>query len=614
MIDELRIHGSIGSVEFFTYVSGSDVSKTIFYEETPEHIRFFSRGNEFVITEQEIRYKGCGGSFCEYMFGVDKPLEDTFRKEVVNRLIMFGAYTGKDGRVVFTDNVEGSESIYRLMLQGHAVKNYYFLISSDFEGGYKKRQKAILRAVGKYLKRTPLESDVDDVELTRGFMESLNEENTTVFIIKLIHRSNNMLYNHFRDFYMEDRFIDENREMFLQNLIDKHGIDEYQVERIKIDVMYRHPDNKVVVDEYRDILIDSAGRDHLRPPEIARLKRLRTLAIRNNIPEVLFDTIDSQLLKGRKIVEGHEPEYLKEARGILENLFFKDAKLKKHIISDDIVRLLHARNEAHNASDMGFEQIVLDAGKMCDEMVRETNDFSIFEELSRILTYFDRFDNTSSLLNSIAFTDKFDITEDVVRSLIGNMKEFESLKPGLFRDLFITQLMANKYLTAYGRKRLTILYEGLGSIINGDSSVKDVMTRLRAVTNEERIYRLVLLTLNERIKDIHARLDTKSGRNEIRRELQAEFSKRRTVRKIPQAIFEKAVLDLKKEAYYIHHVFPRVLREKDLRLREDFLDNSGLDRFYVESLERRYFKQKGLPYTSVEEMMGGAAAGAPLSE
>jgi uncharacterized protein (TIGR04442 family) len=30
------------------------------------------------------------------------------------------------------------------------------------------------------------------------------------------------------------------------------------------------------------------------------------------------------------------------------------------------------------------------------------------------------------------------------------------------------------------------------------------------------------------------------------------------------------------------------------RLREDFLENSGLDRFYIEDLEREYFEQNGL--------------------
>ncbi|MEE9524422.1 MAG: TIGR04442 family protein, partial [Thermodesulfovibrionales bacterium] len=221
MIDELRIHGVIGQTEFYTNIGGSDVSKTIFYEETPTYVRFFTRGNEFMITEDEIRYKGCGGSFCEYMFGVDKPMDDTAKRDVINRLIMFGAYMNENEKVVFTDNVEGAENFYRLLLQGNAVQNYYFLISSDYKGSYRKRQQLIVKAVGKFLKRTSLVSELDDVELMRAFMESLEEKNATVFIIKLIHKGNNMLYSYYRDFYTEDRILDANKEMFLEEVIEK---------------------------------------------------------------------------------------------------------------------------------------------------------------------------------------------------------------------------------------------------------------------------------------------------------------------------------------------------------------------------------------------------------
>ncbi len=608
MINELRIHGDLGPIEFFTYISGSDVAKTIFYEETPSYVRFFSRGNEFMISDEEIRYKGCGGSFCEYMFGVDKPMDDTVRKEVVNRLIMFGAYEGEKEEVVFTDNVEGAESFYRLMLQGNAVNNYFFIVSSHSKGSYKKRQRTILKAVGKYLKRSSLVGELDDMELVRTFMESLKEEKATVFIIKLIHKNNHSLYTLYKDFYSEGRFLDANKEMYLKEFIEAHSIDEYQVERIKIDVMYRHPDNKTVVDEYRDILTEATDRDQLKQSEIARLKRLRTLAIRNNIPEVLFDTIDNQLLKGKKLVEGHEADYLKEARGILENLFFKDPNLKKHIIEEDIVRLLKAKHTSHEESEMGFEQIVLDAGKMCDEIVRETDDFTIFEELSRILTYFDRYDNTFSLLSSIAFTEKFEITEEIIRSIIGNIKEFDALKSRLFEELFIKPLLMNKYLTSFGKNRVKTIFKGLKDVVSGDASIKDVLFSMRKIGDEEKVYRIVLLGLNDRIKDVYPRLETKSGRDDVRQEIETELAAKQVIGKVPKAIFEKAVIDIKKEAFYINHVFPKVVKSRDARVREDFLENSGLDRFYVESLEKRYLKNKGLPYGAADEIFAETAA------
>ena len=43
----------------------------------------------------------------------------------------------------------------------------------------------------------------------------------------------------------------------------------------------------------------------------------------------------------------------------------------------------------------------------------------------------------------------------------------------------------------------------------------------------------------------------------------------------------------------------------DSSLREDFLDNSGLDRFYIESLEREYFEEKDLDLAFLELIREG---------
>src|SRR3989304_967885 len=155
MIKDLSLRGVMGQVEFSAYVRGTD-AKGIFYEESASAIRFFSRGNEFTISKDGIRYKGTGGSFCEYMFGVEKPLEDFTNRDVLNRLVMFGAYTDKSDNLLFTNNIEGTDPFSRLFLQGHAVRNYYFLVSSKYDSEPKKRQRQILTRVGKLLKRTDL--------------------------------------------------------------------------------------------------------------------------------------------------------------------------------------------------------------------------------------------------------------------------------------------------------------------------------------------------------------------------------------------------------------------------------------------------------------------------
>lgn len=605
MIRDLRLHGNLGPVEFFAFVGGAGVESTYLYEETASHIRFFSKGNEFTISNEGIHYKGTGGSFCEYMFGVEKPLKDMIKGEVSNRLIMFGAFLDENEKIVFTNDTEGSESFYRLFLQGNAVKNYYFFVPSDFRGEQKKRQKQILRSVGKFLKRTEFIGRDKDTELMNNFVNELNEQKSALFIFKIIHRENEEFYRAFENFYSNERVLAPQEELYLEDIVARYKIDNYQQERMKIDIMYKHPENKCVVDEYRDILLNSISKDSLEHSEIARLRRLRTLSIRNNIPVVLFDTLDELLLKGKKIQETKEPEYLKEARSILENLFFKDPSLKKHIINEDIIRLIKAKHKAYSQSDMGFEQILLDTGKACDEIARETNDFSIFEEFSSIITYFDRYDNVQALLSQIAFMENVDFTEDSLRSLMGNKKEFDKLDTGLFDDVAITELLRNKYITGYGRRKINAISKGITKVSAGDASLRDVIAEFKMIRDEERLYHHVHNALKEKMRSFYPRLNTKEGRSEIRADIERELIEKGFVRKVPQKLFEKALLDLRKESFYLNHLLPITIEKKDIDLREDFLKNSGLDRFYIETVEKEYFEDKGIDITILEQIREG---------
>ncbi len=614
MIKDLRLHGSMGPVEFFAHVGGASVENTYFYEETASHIRFFSRGNEFTISKEGIHYNGTGGSFCEYMFGVEKPLKDMIKGENTNRLIMYGAFLDMGEQVVFTNDTEGEETFYRLFLQGNAVKNYYFFISSDHKGEYKKRQQQILKAVGKFLKRTDLIGLDDDEELMKNFLRDLNEEKATVFIFKLIHKENAEFYRAFEKFYSAKRFLTLQEEMLLEEIVKRYRIDHYQQERMKIDVMYKHPDNKCVVDEYRDILLNSISKDSLEHSETARMRRLRTLGIRNDISSVLFDTLDELLLKGKKIQETKEPEYLKEARSILENLFFKDSSLKKHIINEDIARLLKAKHRAHSQSDMGFEQILLDIGKACDDIARETNDFSVLEELSSIVTYFDRYDNVQAILSQMAFMENMDFSEDSLRSLIGNKAEFDKLDKELFHEIALKDLLNNKYITGYGKRKIQAIAKGISKISEGDASLRDVIAELKMIRDEERLYHHVHSALKERKRSFYPRLNSKEGRDEIRVDIEKELAEKGFAIRIPQKLFDKVLLNQRKESFYINHLLPIVLEKKEVNLREDFIKNSGLDRFYIETIEKEYFHDKGFDVCLLDHLREGRELLAAVTE
>lgn len=607
------LHGSIGPFEYFVFVAGANVSNTYFYEEAGPNIRFFSRGNEITLSPEGVHYKGTGGSFCEYMFGVEKPFKDLIKKEVLNRLVMFGAFLDETERLIFTNDTGGSEAFHRLFLLGHAVKNYYFFVSSDDKSEPRKRQRQILRSAGKFLKRTDLIAEDKEAELVNGLVKELNEPRSTVFAFKLVHSENLEYYREFQTFYEDKRMLLPAEEAHLNAVAMKYHIDDYQQERMKIDSMYRHPENRSIVDEYRDILLDIAYKETAEHSELAKLHRLRTLSIRNNIPGILFDTLDELLLKDKDVPAIDEPEYLKEARAILENLFFKSPSLKRHIIREDIAKLIMAKHIAHSHSDMGFERVLLDIGRACDEFARENNDFGIFEELSSIITYFDRYDNIHTALSRIAFMEHLELTENSLRSLVGNKKEFDALDKDLFKDIFVKELLANKYITAFGKKRIKALNEGIGKVLGGDASLRDLVLELYKISEEERVYKYIHTSLKERLRELYTSLNVKEEMMRIRKEIEAELIREGTAWEVRENLFDKVLLDLKKESYYLNHLLPIILRDKDLALREDFLNNSGLDRFYIEGLEKDYLKDNG--FSSVilasvrEDQFSGAGGG-----
>jgi uncharacterized protein (TIGR04442 family) len=605
MIKDLRLHGSLGPVDFFTLISGADIFSAYFYEELPGQIRFFARGNELSISYDGVSYRGTGGSFCEYMFGVEKPLKDMEKEAVRNRLIMFGAVMDKQEQVVFTNDVSGAETFYRLFLQGHAVTNYYFLVASEADRDYRKRQRQVLKSVGKFLKRTDLVALGRDTELLEAFCAELREKRSMVFIFRLVNRANREYYDAYRDFYARNKVLSPQEMLHLEEIVERNGIDHYQQERMKIDIMYRHPENKLVVDEYRDILIRGLAADTLQASEHARLNRLRTLSIRNNIPVVLFDTLDDLLLKGRKVMEVEEHEYLKEARAILENLFFKDQALKQHIIKEDIVRLIKAKHIAYAQNDRGFEQVLLDIGRACDELARETDDFTVFEEFSTIVTYFDRYDNVQALLSQLSFMKNIEFREEALRSLVGSRKEFDSLESDLFRTVFVRDLLVNKYITAYGKRKLKLVLKGIENIRNGEASYRDVIGELNALAGEEKLYFQIHAALKERMRSFFPGLELKGVRNQIREDIARELADKGSPVRIPAKLFEKVFLDLRKESVYLNQILPQVIQSGDAALREDFLQNSGLDRFYLESLEQEYIEEKGLDAGQLEMIREG---------
>lgn len=600
MIQDIRLHGQINDkVEYFVTVAGRDISNRYFHEmgeaDGKTFIRLFSSGNEFRITPDGVSYHASGGSFCEYMFGIDLPKKDLVKKDVLNRLVMYGAiYSPEADRITFTGNLQGEEDFDKVFFDGNAVSNYHFFVHSDTSMGPASRQERILRLTGKYLKHTPKVGRSDDASLVRDIFMELRERGCILFLIRLMHRYHDEYYRTFKELYAKNRTLDEDGALKLASMAELYGIDRYQQERIKIDVMYKHPENKRIVDEYKSILIGCADKNELDHSDMAKLARLRTLSIRNKISLNLFDALDFLLLKGKKIKEVQEPEYIRETRAIFEGLMLKGPE-GGHINGEDLVKLMKAKQQAIVHRDNTFEEILLETCRLTDERSIESNDMTLFESFGYIVTYFDRFDNAFATVNQISFMEDAEVNEGQIRSLLGNRRAFTEVSPEIFYDLFIKPAMLNRYMTNYGRRKVSTLYKGLLEIAEGDASVKEVLERLNEIIREERYYTAIHSFMKQKIKSFYSDLSDRESQDQFITELWREMLDKRLIPSdAPEKVFRDAVINIRKEAFYLHNLLPVIIAGSDNKLREDFLENSGLDRFYVEDLEREYFEKNSL--------------------
>ncbi len=609
MQKDIRLHGYVaGDIEYFATAAGFEAHKRYFFnidQKDENEIRFFSPGNEFALGEEGVTHQGCGGAFCEYMFGVDQPIADLAKAEVINRLVMYGAhYDVATGTLKFGDKTDAFQSYEKIFFDGNAVCNYFFFLHSPkITGPLKKQQEQILKLLGKTIKRSTAIGLEDDNAIIAEVFPLLRDLNAQLYLFKLINKRHQEYCNLFRSLYFSNKKIADDDFARLTSLAVRHDIDRYQQERIRINVMYKHPDNKRIVDEYKNILIACNRKGEINKLENARLTRLKTLSVRNKIPGALFYALDEMLKKDKKMVDLEEHDYIAEPRQILAGIFLSASQIDSAIDRDDMLKLLYAKKKAAENRDHTFEELLLDTSKACDEKIRDGADISLLEGFSYVITYFDRYDAASQVINQLAFMENVRTTEEMIRSLLGSKVEFDALKPGLFEELFITGILENKYVGNYGRKKVKILARGLRMVEEKRLTTASLLDELQTINDEERIFILTLGAVRERIRNFYSKYSTKADQELLRRELTDDLRHKGALdQEIPEILFHEVILAIKKEAIYINNLLPTVIAEKNLPLREDFLENSGLDRFYVEELEREYFALNNLNPEELNEI------------
>lgn len=602
MIGAIVHQGFVGKeIEYFAVVAGPDVDRRFFFEQistSRDVIRYFAGAAEVTLNPEGVRFRGNGGMFGEYMFGGHLPVGDLLNDEVVNRLVMFGATTDATTKELrFTLNTEGFEAYDNLFLQGNAVANYVFFL--DDRKRYKDaadRQEATLRTVGKLLKRSRRVGAGNFLALSHEILESLSEPDTTLVLIRIVHRANQRFSEACRKAYAESRSLSA-----INATSDEEAgpVEPYQRERIQIDVIYHHPDNQELIDEYKRILASCAG-SIINPSARARLMRLRTLSLRNEVPLSIFDTLEDILLQEPRaiVAKEDEPDYIQTTREILVS-FLLGKRITRKLSSLDLVQLMENKQKAAANRDQTFEEVLLETGRLIDEIGREEEDYERLESFGELVTLFDRIDHTSTLINRLAFMDDVELSQEQVRSLFGNMQVFENLRRGLFQNLFIDPILENEYALAYGKKKLYALTLGLLALDNSEASIGDVAESIRGINRSERAYFAVYSVARRRMSNFYLELNTPEGRDTFRREIRAEIEVDAELQEVRDAIdeslLEEVITKIRLEAFYINQLLPRIIDEQDAKLRNDFLSNSGLDRFQVEELESEYFEMRAFP-------------------
>lgn len=589
MQQELRLHGHIDdTIEYFVTVAARDVECCHFYAREGDVLRIFSPGNEMCLDRTGLSHWGNGGSFCEYMYGIEQPLADLLKPEVRNRLVLFGAGYRDSGELSFSDDTMGRIPYDTIFEEGHAISNCFFFVTGSVYGALKTQQEGLLCLLGKLLKRTPRVAAADDARLVDE-LSGLLGHRSHLYLVRLIHKKHQAYYDLFRRLYFTYRAIPDDEYANLRALAQRLAIDERQQKRIRVAVMYAHRDNRMVVDEYRNILTACHHHGTISRQENARLTRLKTLATRNKIPAALFVPLDDNL-KYEKLVD-HEQEYIADTREILSSLLSGNQRFDSAINREDIVRLLKARAQAMQNRDYLFDQILLETSKACDERVYAGADVALLERMTTIIDYFGHYENSVAEINNLAFMVGVRIDEAMLRTLQRSYKALERLQEHLFDALLFDDLLLNKFLGVYGRKKIVSLQRSLRAGV----AVAPLLDELREISRAEALYIQLLDLVKEQLRSNYSHTirwaDCGALKEQIENQLQRQGIE---IPPFPEALYREVLIDLEKEFFYLQHMLPQIIAAEDTALREDFLVNSGLDRFYVEELENTYLLRHGL--------------------
>lgn len=590
MIKDIRIRGTVAGhnqrYEYYANVIGSGIGLNYFYEQGEDtrgyRDRFFQGGNEVAIYQDHVYHRGNGGNFSEYMLGASSPTRDYVRPDVLNRLVMYGArYDEEHEHIIFTNETAGRERLEKLFQEGNLLSHYFFFISGDIQGELKTVQETLLRLTGKFLKRRPLFDDRDGNQIAVELYKEIGIQRWTLFLFKLIDRAAVEYRDRFISCYSAGRLLTEEERAELSLFASERGISPENAEKIEKDALYKHPSNRQLIESYKSLL--AGHQKSAKADEAVQIKRtrLRTIALKRELPMLFFDQIDRLIFDNQHI---ETPTHVQQARRCMESILEKENP--QSLSEEEFLQLLQVRLIAFENNYGSFDELLEDVYRSSithADLVRPLESL-----MDAIRAHLERYERAYETIKSLALIDDFELSAEMVTFLATTKSMVDLIRQGYFDKLTFQSIEKNYFLNSYGRSRLLRLRAGLESLLTGKFTPEDIVEEITRLNAELRLRKQVETSIRGRNRDVYRYPYSKKEQESLLREITEELRKKGVESEIGIDIFNSAILTIGEEFLYLDEILPQVLKERDLKLRDDFIKNSAIDRLRIEELELEY--------------------------
>lgn len=250
-----------------------------------------------------------------------------------------------------------------------------------------------------------------------------------------------------------------------------------------------------------------------------------------------------------------------------------------------------------------FEQMMLEFGTYCDERLDGAGQAGRAARNSflRLAGALQRLDEASKQISKLVFFAQGIPAGDALVMLSACWNELNQIKPGLFRELLVDDLLGCDLLGRMGRKRLTTLLDGLEAHSAGAAAIGDIQRGLERVEHEERLVVSVVTTIQDAIGNRYGWVAGDGERDTIKRIVSIELRHQRLLTgDIPDNLFDIGLRLAKSSLMYMNTLLPIIVAQGDAGLREEFIRDSGLDRLLVEELEEVWCMRENVPRVRLE--------------